>query len=262
MEQNTNLQQKQKKVKKKYYSVTKDYARFKKPKIVYHLFMQPARLFHKKYKFNANGQVIDEPSIFISNHSKAFGPIAVSRDFPYKFRPWVEQKVLFYKSCPKYAYECFFPPKGKIKIFNKMGCFFASLLLVPLLRGQEGIPVYRDRRIKTTFQKTMETLIDDKRHIIIFPECPDKYSEYIHQLNSGFVQIAKIYYERTGKCIKFYPCYIPPGLKSFEVGEPIQYDPNIPMKEQKEIVATYLRDQLDAIARALPPFKPIPYMDN
>ena len=244
---------------KKYYSVTKDYARLKNPKILYHLLKPIVRLFRKKVKWEGDKSV-EEPAIFISNHSKAFGPLAVAMDLPFSFRPWVDAGVLFYRTCPRYVYENFFPPKGKVKIFRKISCFFAAMILVPLLRGQEAIPVFRDMRIKKTFEKTLRTL-DEKKNIVIFPECEKKYSRYINDLNSGFVSVAHMYYEKTGKIIRFYPVYIAPQLNVFQMGSPIAYDPSEPMGTQKKRISGYLRDELDRIASELPEFEPIPFMD-
>ena len=244
---------------KKYYSVTKDYARVKNPKILYHIVKPFVRLARKKVEWKGD-LTVEEPVVFIANHSKAFSPLAAALDFPFPFRPWVDAGVLFYKTCPKYIFENFFPPKGKIKFFRKITCFFAALILVPLLRGQESIPVFRDVRIKKTFTKTLQTL-EEQKNIIIFPECEKKYSRYINELNSGFVSVARLYYEKTGKLLRFCPVYVAPQLNVFQTGTPIAYDPSEPMVTQKKRISTYLRDELDRIASELPEFEPIPFMD-
>ena len=249
-------------MKKRYYSPTKDYTTHKSPKLYYRFVKATVKVFWKKLSFHVqDGVTIEEPAVFIGNHSRAFSPVACALDFPKPARIWAEAQVMFYRDAPKYVYENFFPPKGKVKVFHRIWSHIASWLLVPALRGNECVPVYRDMRIKKTFQKTMETLINDQKNIIIFPECMEKHSEYINQLNKGFVQIAKIYYDQTGKCLAFYPMYVAPGIREMHVGKPIRYQPEVPMKVQKEQIAVYLRDELDAIARSLPSFEPISFAD-
>ena len=44
------------------------------------------------------------------------------------------------------------------------------------------------------------------------------------------------------------------------VGKPIQYDPEIPLLKQREVVGNYLIENIDRLARSLKKHKPISFM--
>ena len=46
------------------------------------------------------------------------------------------------------------------------------------------------------------------------------------------------------------------------MGRPITYDPERSLDEQRSVIAAYLRDGIDRLARALPPHKPVPFMTD
>ena len=44
------------------------------------------------------------------------------------------------------------------------------------------------------------------------------------------------------------------------VGKPIAYDPELSLDEQRDVIASYLRDNIDRLARELPEHKPVPFL--
>ena len=42
---------------------------------------------------------------------------------------------------------------------------------------------------------------------------------------TGFAHIAKMYFDRTGKALLFYPLYSDMDERAFRIGEPVAYDP-------------------------------------
>ncbi|MEG1924104.1 MAG: hypothetical protein RR307_06580, partial [Clostridia bacterium] len=199
----------------------------------------------------------EEPAVFISNHSMAYSPIAFSLYFNKPQRTWIAAPMMDYKTAPKYAYEDFWGNK-KHKLYYKFLGFLSALMLVPLMRGEKGIAVYKDMRIKETFGESLETL-NNGQNIIIFPEKRQKYSKFINELQDGFVDLAHIYYKQSGKYLKFYPCYTAPTINSINIGKPIIYNPLEDRRNERQIITNYLKTEITKIAESLPEHKIIPY---
>ena len=73
------------------------------------------------------------------------------------------------------------------------------------------------------------------------------------------MDVAKLYYKRTGKAPLFVPMYVAPELKKLCLGEGVRYDPDTPMEQQRRQICTHLMDQITRLACALPPHKVVPY---
>ena len=86
-----------------------------------------------------------------------------------------------------------------------------------------------------TFKDTVRELCDGN-HIIIFPECPTEYNNIVNEFQDKFIDVARLYYKRSGKCISFVPMYNAVRLKKVLLGKPIKFDPNIPIDEMRFII--------------------------
>ena len=203
----------------------------------------------------------DEPAMYCCNHSGAIGPTNMTLWFNKPKRIWIISYIFDKNVSTNFIYHDFF--YARCKKCKKLWRFMAVLtgfFLRPMLEMQNAIKVYKTGvKVRDTFKESVKALKDNK-NVVLFPESPTKYSEYINTLYQGFVQTGKYYYEETGKCLKFYPVYVPNGLRTINVGKPIVYNPKINAKENRKIISEYLRDQIDSIARSLPKHKPLPFL--
>jgi hypothetical protein len=138
-------------------------------------------------------------------------------------------------------------------------------LLTPLIvltfRAFNPIPVFHKvpEVVTMTFDKSMQT-VDEGVPQVIFPErTENRVNKYVYQFNCGFPAVAKSYYEKTGKKVKFYPVYCAQKLRKFVVGDPIEYNPDIKIQEQKKKICEYLQDKICEIGESLPPHEPVIY---
>ena len=120
------------------------------------------------------------------------------------------------------------------------------------------IPVYHDNRCLTTFRRSMEKL-QDGYHLVIFPECREKYNNIVYEFQDRFIDVAKMYYKRTGKALCFVPMYLAPRLRKIFFGDPIRYDPAVPMDTQRVQIKQQLMDAITELACAQPLHTVIPY---
>lgn len=239
---------------KKYYSSAKEYYRVKRLKLVYRFFSAIGKIFFKYCEFKGC-EKISEPSIIIANHTQLQAPLATLFYYPREARVWVNAEFI----TPKGMHDNLM--RVALKDYKPKWFFhiLTYLLSIPshfFFRGAEGIPAYHDMRVKISFDKTTQTL-EEGKDVVIFPEKARSpmINKYLMTINEGFAYSAFHYYEATKKCVKFYPAYCCNDLKLFLIGEPIQYDPNINMKQQRKIITDYLGEQITKLAETLPPHR-------
>lgn len=201
-----------------------------------------------------------ETAVYLCNHSGAFGPANMTLWFDKPHMTWLINYTLNKKKNANFVYhDFFFGRSRKCKPFWRALSKIVAVFLRPLLLDSKPIPVYHDMRITSTFDKSLNAL-QNGENIVIFPECPTKYSEFINDIYSGFADLGRTYANQTGKALKFYPVYVAHPLHKILIGKPISYNTAIPPKLQRDDIAKYVRDNIDRMARSLPPHKPAPFL--
>ena len=110
----------------------------------------------------------------------------------------------------------------------------------------------------TTYKETVKAL-ERGENIVIFPESPKEYNNIINDFQDKFVDVSRLYYARTGKPLAFVPAYHAVELKKVVFGDPIFFDPNKDMNEQRKEIVTYLKEKITDIATDLPVHTVVPY---
>lgn len=237
------------------------YVETKKKPLFYKLCRGMVVFFYGKKKFENIENTPQEPSIYISNHAQAHGPLMFELYFPKKKYIWCIGQMLHLKEVPGYAYTDFWSMKPKwIRWFYKLLSYLVAPILAYAMCHADTIGVYKDTRIMSTFKDTMAAL-EDGNNIVIFPEGRNKHNEIVNDFLDKFVDTARFYYSKYHKCVSFVPTYICPKLKKAVFGKPIVYDPNIEMNEQRKIICDHLKMEITRIAKELPTHTVIPY-DN
>lgn len=180
-----------------------------------------------------------EPSVFVCNHDRAWGPIAMCAHFDhYKdVRPWINAQVLSHKEIPAYVREDFWWPQNKwyTKIFDYTLTYIIALFFPLILKGSACVPVYHDAGAIGTLRSSVDVL-QSGYHIILFPEHPTGYKQYGTDIFSGFSSIGRLLKRRTGQTVNFYPTFIDWKAGKISVGPPISYSGDGSHKESsKEI---------------------------
>lgn len=231
-----------------------------KPTLYYKFARKLARLVCPRATTIYEEKPDDEPAVFVANHSNVSGPILMTLDFERKHSTWAISYACEKEKCGVYAYhDIFFGESRKVKWFWRILAKIMSVALPPIMRYSDTIPVYHDQRVLGTFKKSAAALADG-RDLVIFAESPERYSEYVNKLQTGFVDVARTYYRETGKRLKFYPVYIEKHLKTIAVARPITYDPDMPMSACRGVICDFLLDGIDRLGRSLPSHKPTPFL--
>lgn len=204
----------------------------------------------------------DEPCIIVGNHTLMNGPIACELYTPGKHYTWCNGEMMHLKDVPQYAFEDFWSKKPKrIRWFYKILSYIIAPLSVCVFNNANTIGVYRDSRILGTFKNTVAKLQEGAR-VVIFPEHDVPYNHIICEFQDKFIDIAKLYYKRTGKEICFVPMYLAPALKKMYFGRPIYFNVNAPIAEERIRICHYLMEEVTKIACSLPVHTVIPFKNK
>lgn len=225
---------------------------------LYNFLRATARKFTKKVKFTETVPV--EPAPFIvTNHTGISAPAMFLLHYPAPLRTWSHYAFLDKKTT-------IFHLKNNVLKRRKAGFLlypFARIfvsVIVWFFRQANPVPVWRgSKKIVDTLNISVETKLQGITQVV-FPEKLDGndislVNPYLFRFNRGFVYAAKTYYEKTGKLLKFYPAYSCPSLSTVVIGEPVCYNPDYPIHEQKESVCQYLENKIHSLALTLPPHK-------
>ena len=222
-----------------------------------------ASLVHSAYK---QPNLVDfdkldttEPCMFVGNHAQLYGPIFAELIFPLEKRIWCIGEVMDKSTATAYCYKDFWPHKNKFFApLYKIPALFAGWLVGKLSREVNAIPVYHDGRLLGTIKGTLSAL-EEGKNVVLFPEYLQPYNDILYQFYDKYVDVAKLYYKRTGKCLKFVPMYIAPTISTIAVGTPIAYDPTNDPNAERDKINNYIKEEITRVAKSLPKHKIVPY---
>ena len=216
-------------------------------------------LFYPKVSAEGVENLPDEPCIVVGNHTQMNGPICGELYFPGKRKIWCAWQMMYLKEVPAYAFQDFWSKKAKgVQWFYKVLSYVIAPVSVCVFNNANTIPVFHDARLTTTFKRTIKAL-DDGCNVIIFPECYEPYNNIVNQFQKHFIDIAKLYYKRTGKALNFAPLYIAPKLQKMVLGKPIRFSPEKLIEQERIRICDYLMNEITEIAVNLPKHTVVPY---
>lgn len=231
----------------------------KKTSILYRVIKWFIWLFYPKLDVFGAENLRSEAAIIVGNHTQMNGPIAAELYCPGKHYTWCAGEMMHLKDVPGYAFQDFWSQKpGWTHPFYKVLSYLIAPLSVCIFNNAHTIGVYHDTRIVGTFKNTVKRL-QEGNHIVIFPEHDVKFNHILYDFQDKFVDVAKLYYRKTGKALSFVPLYIAPKLKAMYFGKPVEFQPDAPAQEERRRICDYLMREITAIACNLPAHTVIPY---
>lgn len=226
---------------------------------VYRVVRRLVLIFYPKIQVEGIENLPQQPSIIVGNHTQMNGPICAELFVPGKNLTWCAHQMMELKEVPAYAFDDFWSRKPKwTHPFYKLLSYIIAPFSVAVFNVAKTIPVYHDTRLISTFRQTVKAL-DDGTNVIIFPECYTPHNHIVYQFQDKYIDVAKLYYKRTGKCLDFVPIYIAPKLKKMYIGKAITFCPENPIEQERQRITDYLMAQITSIAEALPCHTVIPY---
>lgn len=215
-----------------------------------------------KMEYFYQGEKPSEPALLIGNHTKSYAPLAIQYTYPDNVRTWSVGAFTNTKECKALFRNRILVNIKFARLFRMLVPIVAPFLVMYYRRHLNTIPVWRDFKISHTFDKSINTL-ENGSHIAIYPETRDKnLNKYICGFETGFAYLAYNYYVATGKKLKFYPFYCAPALHQTHFGNPIEFNPDMPIKQQAKAIANYLERELTRVADSLPQHRIISMMGD
>ena len=216
-------------------------------------------LFYPKIEAVGAENLPEEPVIVVGNHCQMNGPIISELYFPVERRTWCAGQMMHLKDVPDYAFQDFWSQKPRFwHPFYKLLSYIIAPLSVCVFNNAETIGVYHDARIISTFKQTVKTLAGGKS-VVIFPEHDVPHNHILCDFQDKFIDVARLYYKKTGKELCFVPMYIAPKLKKLYLGKPIRFRAGEAMEDERSRICQYLMAQITAIAEGLPEHTVVPY---
>lgn len=209
-------------------------------------------LFYPKIEVVGVDNLPEEPVIVVGNHCQMNGPIISELYFPVERRTWCAGQMMHLKDVPSYAFQDFWSQKPRfLQPFYKLLSYIIAPLSVCVFNNAQTIGVYHDSRVLSTFKQTVKTLCDGKS-VVIFPEHDVPYNHILCDFQDKFIDVARLYYKKTGKELAFVPMYIAPKLWKLYLGKPIRFQAGASMEQERSRICTYLKEEITAIAVSLP----------
>lgn len=228
-------------------------------RILYRIFRRLILIFYPKIQVEGVENLPNEASILVGNHAQMNGPICSELFLPGEPVTWCAHQMMEAKEVPSYAFEDFWSRKPKwTHPFYRLLAYIITPFSVCLFNEARTIAVYHDTRLVSTFKQTVKAL-EDGKNVTIFPECYTPHNNIVHTFQDKYIDIAKLYYKRTGKFLNFVPVYIAPKLKKVYIGKAISFCPENSMEQERQRISTYLMDAITDIAVHLPLHTVVPY---
>lgn len=231
----------------------------KKPSALYRLIKWIVKCFYPKIQVVGAEKLPEGAAVIVGNHSQMNGPIACELYTPGKHYVWCAGQMMQLEEVPGYAYHDFWSEKPKwLRPFYKLLSYVIAPLSVCVFNNANTIGVYHDTRILATFKQTVQRLQEGAK-IVIFPEYGVQYNHIVCQFQDRFIDVAKLYYKRTGQRLGFVPMYLTPARKEMHYGNPIYFCPENSADAERERICKELMDEITRMAVSLPEHKVVPY---
>ena len=210
-------------------------------------------------KMELVGTLPQGAAIIVGNHCQMNGPICSELFIPLPRYTWCAGEMMHTKDVPAYAYKDFWSGKPRyIRWFYKLLSYIIAPLANHIFNNADTIGVYHDTRIMSTFKATVKAL-QDGAQVVIFPEHDVPHNYILNDFQDKFIDIARLFYKKTGQSLPFVPLYIAPDLKQLHVGSPIYFDPHAPMDQERSRIKTAVMDAITQLAESLPAHRVVPY---
>ncbi len=231
----------------------------KKTSFLFKIIKILVRLFYGKMEVVGLEKLPQENAILVGNHCQMNGPIAGELFLPDNCYTWCAGQMMKLKDVPAYAFDDFWSKKPKWQQpFFRAASYLIAPLAVVLFNNARTVAVYRDMRIMSTFKESLK-MLQQGINLLIFPEKDETYNNILYRFQENFIDIAAMYYKKTGISLSFVPVYIAPTLRKIYIGNAVLYNSENKISEERERISAVLAEEITNMARKLPEHIVVPY---
>jgi 1-acyl-sn-glycerol-3-phosphate acyltransferase len=211
------------------------------------------QLFFRSRIHGAGNISKEEPVIIVANHAGSFGPVSVITSVPWRMHPWVAHEVTDLRTVAARIQADFL--EQELHLRPPLSAWLGRLIgriCVALMKDIGAIPVYQQsKRIRGTVQESLR-LMEEGKNILVFAEDSKKpLNEAICEFCTGFIHLAKLYYEETRKAVQFIPIAVNRKVRGILVGAPIRFNAANPFPREKQRLKRELENTVYTLYREL-----------
>ena len=212
------------------------------------LFKVFRRLFFNTH-LRGLGHLSREPAILVANHAGAFGPVSIITSMPLEMHPWVAHEVTDKRTAaPRIQAEFL---EQELHLRPPLSTYLGKVIgriCVALMRDIGAIPVYaRSRKISNTMRRSLGLLVEGKNIIVFAEDASKKVNDVLCELRTGFIHIARLYYQKTRKAIQFLPIAVNRKVHGINIGAPIRFDPSLPFSRERQRLKRMLQSTISTL---------------
>jgi 1-acyl-sn-glycerol-3-phosphate acyltransferase len=195
----------------------------------------------------------DEPVIMVANHVGSFGPVSVITSLPIRAYPWVAHEVTNVRTAALRIQTEFL--EHELRLRPPLSTYLAKVvgrICVALMKDIGAIPVYRKSKgIRTTMLSSV-SLLEEGKNILVFAENSAKrLNDIMCEFSTGFMHVAKLYYQKTRKAIQFLPVAVNRSVRGIRIGTPIRFDASLPFPRERQRLKSELESTIYSLYREL-----------
>jgi 1-acyl-sn-glycerol-3-phosphate acyltransferase len=194
-----------------------------------------------------------EPVIMVANHAGSYGPVSVITSMPFKIYPWVAHEVTELHTVARRIQDEFIERELHLK--PPISSYLARVvgrICVALMKDIGAIPVYQmSKRIKGTVMRTLALLEQGKSVLVFAEDSTRKLNDVLCEFCTGFIHVAKLYYEKTKKAVQFLPVAVNRKVGVIRIGKPIRFDVTRPFALEKQRLKAELESTVYTLYREL-----------
>ena len=193
------------------------------------------------------------PLIVVANHEGTFGPLSLLTSLPLELYPWVLSETTDARTAARRIQTEFL--EAELHLRPPVSAWLAraiARIAAALMRDVNAIPVHQhSRKMQTTVERSVE-LLEQGKNILVFPEDPDrKLNDVLCHFCTGFVHLARRYYERTRRAVLFLPVAVNRKVRAIRVGAPVRFDALAPFTAEKVRLKRELEHRVEELYRSL-----------
>lgn len=193
------------------------------------------------------------PLILVSNHEGSFGPLSLITSLPLELYPWVVSDTTDARTAARRIQTEFLEAELHLRPpFSAWLARVIARIAAALMRDIHAVPVHqRSRQMRATVERSVE-LLERGKNILVFPEEPGrKLNDVLCHFYTGFLHLARKYYERTRRAVLFLPVAVNRGVRAILVGRPVEFDATAPFAVEKVRLKRELEHRISDLYRTL-----------
>ncbi|MGO9409811.1 MAG: lysophospholipid acyltransferase family protein [Spirochaetia bacterium] len=203
-----------------------------------------ARHFYKAVRFlffraRIRGRInlrFEDPVIMVANHVGSFGPVSLITSLPLRIFPWVAHEVTDVGMVAPRIQREFLEQELHLRppLSRWLGRVVGRIC-VAIMRDIGAVPVYqKSKKITETVMQSLSLLEQGKSLLVFAEDSTRRVNDTMCEFCTGFIHVARLYYQRTRKAVQFLPVAINRRIGAILVGAPIRFDALKPFSAEKK----------------------------